>query len=147
MIKTAFSKSRQSRLWYINSDDERCQGEKWILGKRVKRIEKTEYLAGCVNRSKTAARTALFAPLCGVLRSRWSSCRARKFGANLPRFWATGKRGCLEQTSARGDFAKCEKYLQVKSRRQTTGRVHQIPAVRRFFASAGEKRLALICVL
>lgn len=85
-------------------------------------------------------------PLCALLRSGWS-CRERQDKANLPRFWATGKRGCLEQTSAKRDFARCEKYLQVKSRRQTTGRVPQIPAVRRFFASAGEKRLALICVL
>lgn len=57
------------------------------------------------------------------------------------------KRRCLEETFAKRDFARCEKYLQVKSRRQTTGRVPQIPAVRRFFTSAGEKRLALICVL
>ena len=57
----------------------------------------------------------------------------------MPRFWATGKRGCLEQTFAKRDFARCVKYLQVKSRRQTAGRVPQIPAVRRFFASAGEK--------
>ncbi len=57
------------------------------------------------------------------------------------------KRGYWELISAKGDFARCEKYLQVKSRRQTAGRVPQIPAVRRFFASAGEKRLALICVL
>lgn len=57
------------------------------------------------------------------------------------------KRRYLEQTFAKGDFARYEKYLQVKSRRQTAGRVPQIPAVRRFFASAGEKRLALICVL
>ena len=48
---------------------------------------------------------------------------------------------------AKRDFARCEKYLQEKSRRQTAGRVPQIPAVRRFFASAGEKELALICVL
>ncbi|OUN45316.1 hypothetical protein B5G26_03350 [Anaerotignum lactatifermentans] len=65
----------------------------------------------------------------------------------MPRFWAKKKRGYWESISAKGDFARCEKYLQVKSRRQTTGRVPQIPAVRRFFASAGEKRLALICVL
>ena len=63
MIKTAFSKSRQSRLWYINADGKRCQGEKWILGKRVKRIEKTEDLVCCVNRGKTAASTARFAPV------------------------------------------------------------------------------------
>lgn len=86
-------------------------------------------------------------PLCAALQSSWSSCRGRQYKANLPRFWATGKRGCLEQTSAKRDFARCEKYLQVKSRRQTAGKVPQIPAVRRFFASAGEKRLALICVL
>lgn len=86
-------------------------------------------------------------PLCVALQSGWSSCRARQFGANLPRFWATEKRRGSEQTSAKRGFARYEKYLQVKSRRQTAGRVPQIPAVRRFFASADEKRLALICVL
>lgn len=86
-------------------------------------------------------------PLCAPLRSGWSSCRERQYKANLPQFWAKEKRGYWESTSAKGDFARREKYLQVKSRRQTTGRVPQIPAVRRFFASAGEKRLALICVL
>lgn len=86
-------------------------------------------------------------PLCAALQSSWSSCRERQYKANLPRFWATEKRRGSEQTSAKGSFARCEKNLQVKSRRQTAGRVPQIPAVRRFFASAGEKRLALICVL
>jgi len=86
-------------------------------------------------------------PLCALLRNGWSSCRERQYKANLPRFWAKEKKRCLEQVSAREGFAKCEKCLQVKSRRQTAGRVPQIPAVRRFFASVGEKRLALICVL
>ena len=84
-------------------------------------------------------------PLCAALRSKWSSCRARQFGANLPRFWAQEKRRCLEQTSAKGDFVRCEKYLQVKYRLRTAGKIPQIPAVRGFFADAGQRQTALVC--
>lgn len=66
-------------------------------------------------------------PLCAPLRSGWSVCRERQYKANLPRFWAKEKRRYLEQISAKRDFARCEKYLQEKSRRQTAGRVPPNP--------------------
>lgn len=84
-------------------------------------------------------------PLCAALRSKWSSCRARQFGANLPRFWAKGKRGYWELISAKGDFDRCEKCLQVKYRLRTAGKIPQIPAVRGFFADAGQRQTALVC--
>ena len=63
----------------------------------------------------------------------------------MPRFWAKGKRGCLEQISAKEDFDRGEKTLQVKYRLRTAGKIPQIPAVRGFFAGAGQKRTALVC--
>ena len=58
-----------------------------------------------------------------------------------------GKKEIFGANICQKGLCQMRKNLQVKSRRQTAGRVPQIPAVRRFFASAGEKRLALICVL
>ena len=55
------------------------------------------------------------------------------------------KRRCLEQISARGDFARSEKCLQVKYRLRTAGKIPQIPAVRGFFADAGQRQTALVC--
>ena len=83
-------------------------------------------------------RFAFFAPclpLCAALRNRWSSCRARQFEANLPRFWAKGKRGYWELISAIGDFDRCEKCLQVKASHQMGWRFLKSPAVRGFFSS------------
>ena len=56
-----------------------------------------------------------------------------------------GKKRCLEQVSAKEGFARCEKYLQVKYRLRTAGKIPQIPAVRGFFADAGQKQTALVC--
>ena len=46
---------------------------------------------------------------------------------------------------AREGFDKGEKYLQVKYRLRTAGKIPQIPAVRGFFADAGQKQTALVC--
>lgn len=63
----------------------------------------------------------------------------------MPRFWAKGKSGCLEQISAREGFDRYGKYLQVKYRLRTAGKIPQIPAVRGFFADAGQRQTALVC--
>ena len=56
-----------------------------------------------------------------------------------------GKKRCLEQVSAKEGFARCEKCLQVKYRLRTAGKIPQIPAVRGFFADAGQRQTALVC--
>ena len=86
-------------------------------------------------RSKGFAFFAPRLPLCAALRNRWNSCRIRQFGANLPRFWAKGKRGYWELISAKGDFDRCEKCLQVKASHQMGWRFLKSPAVRGFFSS------------
>lgn len=63
----------------------------------------------------------------------------------MPRFWTKGKRGYWESISAKGDFDRCEKCLQVKDRHQAGQKIPQIPAVRGFFADAGQRQTALVC--
>ena len=56
-----------------------------------------------------------------------------------------GKKRCLEQVSAKEGFARCEKCLQVKASHQTGWHFLKSPAVRGFFASAGQRQMALVC--
>ena len=63
----------------------------------------------------------------------------------MPRFWAKEKRGYWKLIFAKGDFDRCEKCLQVKYRLRTAGKIPQIPAVRGFFADAGQRQTALVC--
>ena len=58
-----------------------------------------------IRKSRRAKMFRFFAPclpLCAALQNRWSSCRARQFGANLPRFWAKKKKEVFGASICKG---------------------------------------------